>query len=81
VLYGYNLWVESFYGGSDILSYAIRNLLRSSDDDFQQQTAKTYRDIDVATDKKVFLALLKNYVAHVPDSTFLPKGVMHEIGS
>ena len=81
VLYGYNLWVESFYGGSDILSYAIRNLLRSSDDDFQQQTAKTYRDIDVATDKKVFLALLKNYVAHVPDSTFLPKGVMHEIDS
>ena len=80
-LYGYNLWVESFYSGSDILNFVIRNLLGSNDDDFQQKVAKAYRDIDVATDKKVFLALLKNYVQHVPDSTFLPRSIMHEIDS
>ena len=83
-LYGYNLWVESFYGGSDILSFVVTNMmsvLRDNEDDFPKSVAKAYRDIDVETDKKVFLAMLKNYIAHVPNESFLPHQICHEVDS
>ncbi len=83
-LYGYNLWVESFYSGSDILSFVIKNMMRAvqgGEDDFHKKVQKAYRDIDVATDKKVFLALLQNYIQHVPNPDFLPQGIQHEVDS
>lgn len=80
-LYAYTLWIESFYSGSDILGFALRNMLRSNDDKFKEKVAKTYRDIDVATDKRVFLAMLKNYIEHVPDTAFLPRRIVGEIDS
>ncbi|NLV53439.1 MAG: S46 family peptidase [Bacteroidales bacterium] len=64
--YTRSLWIESFYSGSDIMNFVLRNTMRSNDDDFQERVAKQYRDIDVATDKKIFTALIKNYVNHVP---------------
>ena len=85
MLYGYTLWVESFYSGSDILNFVLRNMLggmRGRDmGDFKESVTKQYRDIDVATDKRVFLALLKNYIEHVPDSSYLPKELMNEVDS
>ena len=83
-LYGYNLWVESFYGGSDIVSFVLTNMmgsLRGDEDDFQKNVTKAYRDIDVETDKKVFLAMLKNYVKHVPNERFLPQQICHDVDS
>ena len=84
-LYAYNLWVESFYGGSDILGFIVRNMMGAmngrASGDFHEKVEKAYRDIDVPTDKKVFLALLKNYIEHVPGEQFLPQGLMHEVDS
>ena len=84
-LYGYNLWMETFYGGSDILNFILRNMMGAlvgdKDDDFQDRVAKAYRDIDVATDKAIFLAMLKNYMKHVPSERFVPQGIKHEVDS
>ena len=79
--YGRNLWIESIYSGSDILSFVLRNMMHSDDDKFQENVAKTYRDIDVETDKKVFLALLTNYLAHVPNERFKLPNIQHEVDS
>ena len=79
-LYGYTLWVESFYSGSDILSFVLKNMLRSRDD-FQERVAKTYRDIDVATDKKVFLAMLTNYLQHIPGEEYGLPALQHKVDS
>lgn len=72
--YGLMLWQESFWNGSDILSFVIRNMIgkTNSSDNFKKKVEKTYKDIDVETDKRVFAALLRNYVEHVPDTAFLP---------
>ena len=80
-LYGRNLWIESFYNGSDIFSFVVKNLMRSSEDDFQERVAKQYRDIDVATDKKVFLALLQNYLQHIPGERFRLKEITQTVDS
>ena len=80
-LYGRNLWIESFYSGSDIFSFVLRNLMRSRNDDFQERVAKQYRDIDVPTDKKVFLALLQNYIQHVPNQRFQLHDIPQEVDS
>lgn len=72
--YGMMLWQESFWNGSDILSFVIRNMIgkTNNNDDFKKKVEKAYKDIDVETDKHVFAALLRNYVEHVPDTAFLP---------
>lgn len=72
--YGIMLWQESFWSGSDILSFVIRNMIgkTNNNDDFKKKVEKAYKDIDVETDKHVFAALLRNYVEHVPDTAFLP---------
>lgn len=72
--YGIMLWQESFWNGSDILSFVIRNMIgkTNNNDDFKKKVEKAYKDIDVETDKHVFAALLRNYVEHVPDTAFLP---------
>ena len=84
-LYGYNLWVESFYSGSDILSFVVRQMMGAMkgnpSDSFQEKVVKTYRDIDVATDKQVFLSILKNYIEHVPSERFIPQKIKHEVDS
>ena len=80
-LYGRNLWIESFYSGSDIFSFVLRNVMRPREDDFQERVAKQYRDIDVATDKKVFQALLQNYIQHVPRESFQLTQIPHLVDS
>lgn len=84
-LYGYNLWVESFYGGSDILQFVIHCMMSglkgNASADFQEKVAKAYRDIDVATDKKVFLALLKNYLAYMPEEAPKLESIQQEVDS
>ena len=78
--YGYTLWVESFYSGSDILNFVLRNMLRSRDD-FKERVEKAYRDIDVATDKKVFLAMLTNYLQHIPNERYALSSLQHKVDS
>jgi len=79
--YGANLWIESIYSGSDILGFVMKNMVNSNDDKFQEDVAKTYRDIDVETDKKVLLALLVNYRKHVPSDLFRLTNTEHEVDS
>ena len=80
--YGRNLWIESLYSGSEILSFVIHNMMGSySDDRFQENVAKVYRDIDVDTDKKVFLAMLTNYLAHIPNERLQLPHVQQEVDS
>ena len=70
-----NLWNECIYSGSDILSFALRcmtRVMKDGEDDFAERVEKTYKDIDVETDKKMFAALYKYYMKEVittPDSS------------
>jgi len=71
------LWEESFYSGSDILQFAMSQLLGamhedSEGKDFQKAVEKAYKDIDVPTDKRVFAAMLQNYREQTTDPAFLP---------
>ncbi|MCM1313159.1 MAG: S46 family peptidase [Bacteroides sp.] len=72
--YSMMLWQESFWNGSDILRFIVRNMMGavSEKDDFKKKVEKEFKDIDVETDKRVFAALLRNYAEHVPDTAFLP---------
>ena len=79
IFYGRTLWSES---SSDILNFVIRNSIGRRSDDFQKAVEKAYKDIDVELDKKVFLALLKNYIEHAPEGgNYLPTGIMHNVDS
>ena len=74
--YAYTMWEECFYSGSDILQFAIMQFLgmMSDDDaakDFKKKVEKSYKDIDLETDKKLFVASIKCYREHVPEQ-FLP---------
>ena len=84
VTYTRNLFVESFISGSDILNFVLyRNMYGTyaGDKPFGERAAQAYKDLDVATDKKVFAALLKNYLDKVPEERFKPKDIVHEIDS
>ncbi|MDE5738894.1 MAG: S46 family peptidase [Bacteroidaceae bacterium] len=80
MLYTNTLWMESFYNGSDIFSFVLKSL-NGPVGDLQERIARTYRDIDIDTDKKVFLALLQNYISHVPSEQYLPKNTMQMVDS
>ena len=84
VTYTRNLFVESFISGSDILNFVLyRNMYGTyaGDKPFGERAAQAYKDLDVTTDKKVFAALLKNYLDKVPEERFKPKDIVHEIDS
>ena len=82
ILYNLTLWSESLYSGSDIVNFVIKNSLGRTSDDFPKAVEKTYKDIDVETDKKAFLALLRNYINHAPkDDNYLPTKLMHDVDS
>ena len=69
------LWQECFWSGSDILSFVIHQLLGHDSDEkgaFQKAVAKSFKDIDVETDRRVFTAMLETYRKLVPDSSLLP---------
>lgn len=86
LLYARTLFMESFISGSDIFSFILYGnmfgaLSSSSLRPFSERAAETYKDIDVETDKAVMKALLKNYIAHVPDSCYMSKSLMNRIDS
>lgn len=68
------LWQECAYQGSDIVRFAFSCMMSAvgpNEDDFATKVQKTYKDIDVATDRKQFTELYKYYVKEVrlmPDS-------------
>ncbi len=73
--YAYTMWEECFYSGSDVLQFAIGQLLgimKSDKDDFHKKYEKAYKDIDMTTDKQLFITSLKCYKEHV-DSEFFPE--------
>jgi len=78
--YNYNLWVESFFEGSDIFAFIVRNMLQGTDD-FPESVEKAYKDIDVNTDKKVFAELLKNYLKYCPRESYKPAELMNTVDS
>ncbi|MBO4662817.1 MAG: S46 family peptidase [Bacteroidaceae bacterium] len=84
VMYTRNLFMESFISGSDILNFILyRNMFGTyaGDKPFGERAAQVYKDLDVDTDKKVFAALLKNYLDKVPEERFKPKDIVHMIDS
>ena len=81
------LFSESFLQGSDIVQFIIfKNLYgavmgRGTADEFAEQVKAAYKDIDIPTDKAIFVALLKNYLQQVPDESYKPAALMHRIDS
>ncbi len=76
--YALMLWQESFYGGSDVLGFVLRQTMGSvmeddGSDGFRKACEKAMKDIDLPTDRRLFATLLRNYVEHVPDTAYLPQ--------
>ena len=75
--YTVTLLEESFYSGSDIMQFAMKSMIRylrpdAKDDGFKEDVKKTYRDIDIDLDKKVFAAMIKNYKQQALSEDDLP---------
>ena len=73
--YAYTMWEECFYSGSDVLQFSLLQLLgmfQDSDKDFHKAYEKAYKDIDMATDKQLFITSLQCYKDHVGEE-FLPE--------
>ena len=73
--YTYTMWEECFYSGSDVMQFALKQFLRimqEKDNNLQKQVEKAYKDIDIPTDKKLFVASLQCYKDHV-DAKYLPE--------
>ena len=75
--YTMTLLEESFYSGSDILQFIMRQMMRRLQDDdetgaLQKAIEKAYRDIDIDVDKKVFAAMIKNYRRQAINRNYWP---------
>lgn len=73
--YTYTMWEECFYSGSDVMQFAISqflSIMQEKDNNLQKQVEKAYKDIDIPTDKKLFVASLQCYKDHV-DAKYLPE--------
>ena len=75
--YTLTLLEESFYSGSDIMQFAMKSMIRymspdEDDDGFKEDVKKTYRDINIDLDKKVFAAMIKNYKQQALSEEYLP---------
>ena len=73
--YAYTMWEECFYSGSDALQFSLMQLLSIMGDepkDFHKAYEKAYKDIDMATDKQLFITSLQCYKDHV-GKEFLPE--------
>ena len=73
--YAYTMWEECFYSGSDVLQFALTQLLGmlgAEKKDFHKQYEKAYKDIHMPTDKQLFITSLKCYKEHV-GAEFLPE--------
>ncbi len=69
------MWEECFYSGSDILCFAINQFLgimKSDKPNIKKAVEKAYRDIDISTDKKLFITSLKCYMENVGEE-YLPE--------
>jgi len=78
------LFMESFVSGSDILNFILyKNMygVAEGSKSFGERASQVYKDLDVDTDKKVFAALLKNYLDKVPEERFKPMALVREIDS
>ena len=75
--YTVTLLEESFYSGSDIMQFAMKSMIRylrpgAETDGFKDDVQKTYRDINIDLDKKVFAAMIKNYKQQALSEDDLP---------
>jgi len=75
--YTVTLLEESFYSGSDIMQFAMKSMIRylrpdAESDGFKDDVKKTYRDINIDLDKKVFAAMIKNYKQQALSEDDLP---------
>ncbi len=73
--YARTLWTESFYNGSDIVKFALNQMMAVMDDredDFKKRVETAFRDIDPGLDKRVFAALADNYRKQAPSADYLP---------
>ena len=75
--YTMTLLEESFYSGSDILQFTIRQMMRRLQEDdesaaLKKAIEKAYKDIDIDVDKKVFAAMIKNYRRQAINRNYWP---------
>jgi len=73
--YAYTMWEECFYSGSDVMQFSLLQLISIMGDepkDFHKAYEKAYKDIDMDTDKKLFITSLQCYKDHV-EKEFLPE--------
>jgi len=80
------LWKEAIYGGSDVLKFAMMQLIRvlqedGKVEDFDKVVEKAYKDIDLDTDKRLLKAMLVNYLVNVPDTAYVPRQFWGSLGS
>ena len=72
------LWQEAFYGGSDILKFALNDMLKVLNDNESdlenrvKEARKTYKDIDFDTDRRVFAAMLQTFRENLTEGSRLP---------
>ncbi len=77
-----NMFVESFIQGSDILQNLVYySFGRGANRPFKSLIEENYKDIDIPTDKAIFAALLKNYIANVPVKEYIPTIMKTKIDS
>lgn len=84
--YTRQLWIEAIYGGSDVLKFAITQMVKTlnetgKEEDFGKLVEKTYKDIDIETDKRLLAAMLTKYLSQVPDSAYVPQRVFGSLDS
>lgn len=72
--YARQLWMESFYSGSDVLRFVLERLIRvmqedegAEAEDFAKLVEKAYKDIDLETDKRILKETMLNYVLKMAD--------------
>ncbi len=76
------MFSESLLQGSDILQNLVFYCVgRAGNRPIQELVAENYKDIDIATDKAIFAALLKNYIKNVPLKDYIPAIMQNKIDS
>lgn len=76
------MFSESLIQGSDILQNLVYYCVgRYANRPIQELVAENYKDIDIATDKAMFKALLKNYIQNVPLKEYIPAIMKNKIDS
>lgn len=86
--YARELWMESCYRGSDVLRFVLDRLIRVMEEeedaasvDYAKLVEKTYKDIDLETDKRILKETLDNLFLRLSEvvGDVLPEGLVDSL--